>query len=109
MLERLTFMRLRHTAVMILFRAGATIPEIAAITGHTIGSVNRIIDRYGLRDAITAGNAFQNQGGRLGSESWTPESHVQLRSLFIQREKSRNLLMLIILFFERVLADAYRG
>lgn len=57
-LELLTFMRLRHTVVTMLYRAGATIPEIAAITGHTIASVNGIIERYGLRDAETAGNAL---------------------------------------------------
>lgn len=57
----LTFMRLRHTVVTMLYRAGATIPEIAAITGHTIGSVTGIIERYGLRDEITAGNGLQKR------------------------------------------------
>jgi site-specific DNA recombinase len=37
-LEPLTFMRLRHTVVTMLYRAGATVPEIGGITGHTISS-----------------------------------------------------------------------
>lgn len=65
-LGALTFMRLRHTVVTMLYRAGATIPEIAAITGHTIGSVTQIIERYGIRDEITAGNAMQKRLDREG-------------------------------------------
>lgn len=65
-LRALTFMRLRHTVVTMLYRAGATIPEIAAITGHTISSVNQIIERYGVRDEITAGNALQKRLDREG-------------------------------------------
>ncbi len=63
----LTFMRLRHTVVTMLYRAGATVPEIAAITGHTITSVNQIIERYGVRDEITAGNAIQKRLDREGA------------------------------------------
>ena len=65
-LADLTFMRLRHTVVTMLYRAGATIPEIAAITGHPIASVTGIIERYGVRDEITAGNAFQKRLDREG-------------------------------------------
>ena len=65
-LADLTFMRLRHTVVTMLYRAGATIPEIAAITGHTIASVTQIIERYGVRDEITAGNALQKRLDREG-------------------------------------------
>lgn len=65
-LADLTFMRLRHTVVTMLYRAGATIPEIAAITGHTIASVTGIIERYGVRDEITAGNAIQKRLDREG-------------------------------------------
>ena len=63
----LTFMRLRHTVVTMLYRAGATIPEVAAITGHTIGSVSGIIEKYGLRDEETAGNAIQKRLDREGA------------------------------------------
>lgn len=55
----LDFMHLRHTAVTELALAGCTIPEIAAITGHTIKSVYSILQRYlvlstGLADAAMA-------------------------------------------------------
>jgi hypothetical protein len=66
-LGQLTFMRLRHTVVTMLYRAAATIPEIAAITGHTIGSVGSIIEFYGLRDEVTAGNALQKRLDREGA------------------------------------------
>ncbi|WP_428668101.1 hypothetical protein [Reyranella sp.] len=66
-LAGLTFMRLRHTVVTMLYRAGATIPEVAAITGHTIGSVSGIIEKYGLRDEETAGNAIQKRLDREGA------------------------------------------
>jgi hypothetical protein len=65
-LEPLTFMRLRHTVVTMLYRAGATVPEIGSITGHTISSVERIIERYGVRDEVTAGNALQKRLNREG-------------------------------------------
>lgn len=65
-LGELTFMRLRHTVVTMLFRAGCDVPEIVSITGHTLASANQIIERYGVRDAITAGNAFRK---RLNRES----------------------------------------
>lgn len=65
-LRELTYMRLRHTVVTMLYRAGCSIPEIAAITGHTLSSVTSIIERYGLRDMITAGNALQKRLDREG-------------------------------------------
>lgn len=65
-LGALTFMRLRHTVVTMLYRAGCEIPEVAAITGHTLGSVTQIIERYGIRDEVTAGNAFQKRLDREG-------------------------------------------
>lgn len=37
---------LRDTAVTWLARAGSTVPEIAAITGHTLGSVHTILKHY---------------------------------------------------------------
>lgn len=72
-------MRLRHTVVTMLYRAGATIPEIAAIIGHTIGSLSSIIEKYGLRDKETAGNAIQKRLDREGREHVTQDR--DLRSL----------------------------
>jgi integrase len=42
----LTFNDLRGTAVTRLAEAGCTIPEIAAITGHSYKSANDIVERY---------------------------------------------------------------
>ena len=42
----LQFRDLRDTAVTWLARAGATIPEIADITGHSLGSVTQILKHY---------------------------------------------------------------
>lgn len=53
MLE-LQFMHLRHTAVTELAIAGCTVPEIAAITGHTITSVEAILERYLVRTSELA-------------------------------------------------------
>jgi hypothetical protein len=37
---------LRDTAVTWLARAGATLPQIAAITGHSLGSIHSIMKHY---------------------------------------------------------------
>lgn len=65
-LAQLTFMRLRHTAVTMMFRAGSDLPEIVSITGHTLASAKTIVERYGVRDEITAGNALQKRVDREG-------------------------------------------
>lgn len=43
---RLHFHDLRGTSVTLLAEAGCTIPEIAAITGHSLETVHRILERY---------------------------------------------------------------
>lgn len=60
-IERVWFMHLRHTAVCELYQAECTVPEIAAITGHTIKSVESILERYGLRTRKLAANAFRKR------------------------------------------------
>jgi len=55
----LWFMDLRRTAVVRLARAGCTVPEIAAITGHDIDDCARILDDHYLpTDAGVAANAI---------------------------------------------------
>lgn len=44
--ERLHFNDLRGTAVTLLAEANASVPQITAITGHTLESANRILERY---------------------------------------------------------------
>ena len=45
---------LRRTAVVNLARAGATVPEIAAITGHSIDRTQWILETYLPRDVHMA-------------------------------------------------------
>lgn len=44
--ERLHFNDLRGTAITLLAEAGCTVPEIVSITGHTLQSATRILERY---------------------------------------------------------------
>ncbi len=41
---------LRRTAVVNLARAGATVPEIASITGHSLHNAQQILEHYLPRD-----------------------------------------------------------
>ncbi|HET7191391.1 MAG TPA: integrase, partial [Pseudolabrys sp.] len=50
----LHFHDLRGTAVTMLAEAGCTVPEIAAITGHSLDHVGRILDKYLKRTAQLA-------------------------------------------------------
>jgi integrase len=55
----LTFHDLRGTAVTRLSLAGCTVPEIAAITGHSLVDVGRILDAHYLnRDPALAASAI---------------------------------------------------
>lgn len=60
-LQGLQFQWLRHTAVVGLQDAGATVPEIASITGHTLQSVTQILERYGRRTRKQAENALRKR------------------------------------------------
>lgn len=53
---------LRHSCVVQLARAGCTVPEIAAITGHSHASVTKILDVYLPRDNEVAWNAQVKRG-----------------------------------------------
>lgn len=56
-LSHLQFRDLRRTAVVRLGEAGCSVPEIAAITGHTIDGTTRIIEVYLPRNSTMARNA----------------------------------------------------
>lgn len=43
--DELHFHDIRGTAVTMRAEAGCTVPEIATITGHSLASVNRILER----------------------------------------------------------------
>lgn len=53
---------LRHSCVVQLARAGCEIPEIAAVTGHQLGSVTKILENYLPRDGRVAANAQAKRG-----------------------------------------------
>lgn len=52
--ERLELRDLRGTAVTLLSEAGCSVPQIVAITGHTLQSAHRILERYLARTAVLA-------------------------------------------------------
>ena len=57
---------LRGTAVTLLAEAGATVPQIAAITGHSLDSASRILSRYMSMTPALAKAAmvlFENSAG----------------------------------------------
>ncbi len=56
-LSDLHFNDLRGTAVVNLADAGCTVPEIASITGHSLKSVNSILEKYWTRTRAQAENA----------------------------------------------------
>ena len=53
---------LRHSCVVQLARAGCEVPEIAAVTGHTLASVTSILETYLPRDNKVAENAQRKRG-----------------------------------------------
>lgn len=54
----LHFHDMRGTAVTLLFEAGATMPQVCAVTGHTLTSANRIIEKYLARTAAMSSAAI---------------------------------------------------
>lgn len=44
--QKLQLRYLRHTVIVQLAMAGCTIPEIASVTGHLMGSVHRVLEHY---------------------------------------------------------------
>lgn len=67
--DDLHFHDLRGTAVTVLSEAGCTPQEIATITGHTLASVNKILETYLsrtkelARSAIRKLDAYERNGG----------------------------------------------
>lgn len=62
-ITELRFHDLRGTAVTLMNEAGVSIQQVAAITGHTMQSATRILERYGARTkrlAEAAIHAFEN-------------------------------------------------
>ena len=77
--KRLTMRLLRHTCITALHDAGCMREQIRAITGHTIASINEVLDRYTKLTADQAGAALAK---RLAHEGRPQESNV---SAFVRR------------------------
>ena len=60
--RKLVIRALRHSCVVQLARFGATVPEIGAVTGHSLNSVETILQRYLPRDNVVAWNAMAKRG-----------------------------------------------
>jgi len=75
----LRFHDLRGTAVTLMNEAGVSIQQTAAITGHTMQSATRILERYGARTrrfAEAAIHAFENaKGTRFANQLQTAPNH----------------------------------
>ncbi|MEI7710718.1 MAG: hypothetical protein WCI94_04750 [Rhodospirillales bacterium] len=65
-MQDLTFMRLRHTAITRLAEADCDPQLISAISGHSLATVQHILERYMVRTAKMAKVAF---GKRLHAEA----------------------------------------
>lgn len=72
--SELTFMQLRHTAVTRLGEAGCDPQLISTISGHALGSVTHILERYLVRTAVMARLAFQNRLNAEEEHCQTPKS-----------------------------------
>lgn len=60
--RRLVLRALRHSCVVQLARAECTVPQIAAITGHSVASVEQILSVYLPRDNEVAWAAQRKRG-----------------------------------------------
>ncbi|TFZ56056.1 integrase [Methylorubrum sp. Q1] len=65
--EDLHFHDIRGTAVTMLAEAGCTVPEICSITGHTLASATKILERYLARTNVLAKSAIAKLELRLAS------------------------------------------
>ena len=59
-IENLHFHDLRGTAITMLSEAGNTIPQIASVTGHSLKTVNSIIEKYLARTRHLSDAAILN-------------------------------------------------
>jgi integrase len=83
----LTLRTLRHSCVVQLCRAGCTVPEIAAITGHRLGTVHEILKRYLPRDNVVAWNAQVKRGLIAESDVQSDSSSTTAAGFSVMDEK----------------------
>jgi hypothetical protein len=82
----LTMRTLRHTCITALHDAGCVREQIRAITGHTIASINEVLDRYTKLTADQAGAALER---RLAHEEGTVRSIAPQATTKRERNVSR--------------------
>jgi integrase len=70
---------LRGTAITMLAEAGCTVPEIAAITGHSLDSVTKILERYLPRTRALAHAAIAKLEARQKQERAAGQKVIPLR------------------------------
>jgi integrase len=68
-MKDLIFKDLRHTAVTRMAEAGAEIPQIAAVTGHSFQTCQVLVDRYNIRTAKMARSAISRRLNAEGKQS----------------------------------------
>ncbi|MDP1875676.1 hypothetical protein [Phenylobacterium sp.] len=71
---------LRHSCVVQQARAGCTVPEIAAVTGHSPFSVEQILRKYLPRDNQVAWNAQRKRGLIGANREQESDGHPTLES-----------------------------
>jgi integrase len=81
----LTMRTLRHTCITALHDAGCVREQIRAITGHTIASINEVLDRYTKLTADQAGAALER---RLAHEEGTVRKLFD-RSTSVNEERTK--------------------
>ncbi len=81
----LTMRTLRHTCITALHDAGCVREQIRAITGHTIASINEVLDRYTKLTADQAGAALER---RLAHETGSVRKLFD-RSTAINEERTK--------------------
>lgn len=81
----LTMRTLRHTCITALHDAGCTREQIRAITGHTIASINEVLDRYTKLTAEQAGAALSK---RLSHENGAGQNGI-VRFADVSRDGSK--------------------
>lgn len=65
----LQFLHLRHSAITRMAEAGCTIPEIAAVSGHSLSQTNAILERYLVRSAPLAASAIARRIEKEGGDA----------------------------------------
>lgn len=68
-IEDLHFHDMRGTTVTMLFEAGCTVAEAAAITGHSLRRAQEILDRYLSRTSTMADNAIAKLENKMQTDA----------------------------------------